>query len=87
VHPENSKGRPPRICLRSCIARSDDPAALIVETLTRTGGVVYHAAHELGVTREALRQWIVKLGLYPTVKRIRAEAKAARWKHPPVAFS
>lgn len=76
-----------KVARGSCLARAEDPTAIIVETLTRTGGVVYYAAHELGITRQALRVWIIKLGLYPTLKRIRAEAKAARWKHTPKAFS
>lgn len=66
------------------IARSKDPKKLIIEALERTGGVVYHAAHELGVHRETLRLWIKKLDLYPEVDRIRKERREAKFKalHP-----
>lgn len=67
-----------------CIARSKDPQKLILEALERTGGVIYYAAHELGVHRETLRLWINRLGLKPDVARIRKERREAKFKalHP-----
>jgi len=85
----HQRSKKTRLRMASSISLSKNPKGLILETMERTNGVIVHAAHELGVTRETLRLWIVKLDLYPQVRQIRAAAKAStpRIPTPPAPYS
>jgi transcriptional regulator of acetoin/glycerol metabolism len=60
------------------VGNADDPRRLITTVLAENDGNILRTAHDLGIDRSTLYDYVERLSLWPVVNRLRRNAVARR---------